>query len=72
MRIVDLIERNAVLYRDEIQKADRAMRAFEKVLSLDENNLEAAEALIPLYETGRDPRALGKLQVSTVPSLQPP
>ena len=48
----------AVLYRDEIQKADRATRAFEKVLSLDENNLEAAEALIPLYETGRDPKAL--------------
>jgi len=48
----------AVLYRDEIQKADRATRAFEKVLQLDENNLAAAEALIPLYETGRDPRAL--------------
>src|SRR5205085_782304 len=48
----------AVLYRDELQKADRAMRAFEKVLSLDENNLAAAEALIPLYETGRDPKAL--------------
>ncbi|HUJ57084.1 MAG TPA: hypothetical protein VLX92_01265, partial [Kofleriaceae bacterium] len=48
----------AVLYRDEIQKADRAMRAFEKVLQLDEHNLEAAEALIPLYEQGRDPRAL--------------
>jgi tetratricopeptide (TPR) repeat protein len=39
----------ATLYRDEMQKADRAMRAFEKVLTLDENNLEAAEALIPLY-----------------------
>src|SRR6185436_10487802 len=48
----------AVLYRDELQKVDRAMRAFEKVLTLDENNLAAAEALIPLYETGRDPRAL--------------
>jgi golgin subfamily B member 1 len=48
----------AVLYRDELQKPDRAMRAFEKVLTLDERNLEAAEALIPLYETGRDPRAL--------------
>ena len=46
----------AVLYRDELQKADRAMRAFEKVLSLDENNLAAAEALIPLYEAGRDPQ----------------
>ena len=48
----------AVLYRDELQKPDRAMRAFEKVLTLDENNLAAAEALIPLYETGRDPKAL--------------
>ncbi len=48
----------AVLYRDELQKADRAMRAFEKVLTLDENNLAAAEALIPLYEQGRDPKAL--------------
>lgn len=48
----------AVLYRDTLQKADRAMRAFEKVLSLDENNLAAAEALIPLYEQGRDPKAL--------------
>ena len=48
----------AILYRDELQKNDRATRAFEKVLSLDEANLEAAEALIPLYEGGRDPRAL--------------
>src|SRR4029079_5763338 len=48
----------AVLYRDVLQKNDRAMRAFEKVLQLDENNLEAAEALIPLYEAGRDPKAL--------------
>ncbi len=48
----------ATLYRDELAKPDRAMRAFEKVLTLDENNLAAAEALIPLYETGRDPKAL--------------
>src|SRR5262249_28890083 len=39
----------AVLYRDELQKPDRAMRAFEKVLQLDASNLAAAEALIPLY-----------------------
>lgn len=48
----------AVLYRDEIGKADRAMRAYERVLTIDESNLEAAEALIPLYEQGRDPRKL--------------
>src|SRR4029077_14493460 len=48
----------AMLYRDELQKPDRAMRAYEKVLSLDENNLAAAESLIPLYQAGRDPKAL--------------
>jgi tetratricopeptide (TPR) repeat protein len=54
----------AVLYRDELAKPDRAMRAFEKVLSLDEKNLAAAEALIPLYEAGRDPKKLvGVLEI---------
>ena len=48
----------AITYRDEIGKADRAMRAFERVLTIEEDNLEAAEALIPLYEQGRDPRKL--------------
>ncbi|HPH66136.1 MAG TPA: hypothetical protein PLF40_10345, partial [Kofleriaceae bacterium] len=54
----------ATLYRDELQKPDRAMWAFEKVLTLDENNLVAAEALIPLYEASRDPRRLvGVLEI---------
>jgi tetratricopeptide (TPR) repeat protein len=48
----------ALLYRDTLDKPDRAMRAFEKVLSLDETNLASAEALIPLYEQARDPRKL--------------
>jgi len=64
----------AVLYRDELQKPDRAMRAFEKVLSLDDDNLEAAEALIPLYETGRDPRALVRvleIQLGATPADDP-
>jgi tetratricopeptide (TPR) repeat protein len=64
----------AMLYRDELKKADRATRAFEKVLSLDENNLEAAEALIPLYETGRDPRALVRvleIQLRATPTSDP-
>ncbi|HKE19803.1 MAG TPA: tetratricopeptide repeat protein, partial [Kofleriaceae bacterium] len=48
----------ALLYRDTLEKPDRAMRAFERVLALDEHNLAAAEALIPLYEQARDPRKL--------------
>lgn len=63
----------AVLYRDTLQKADRAMRAFEKVLTLDEGNLAAAEALIPLYETGRDPKALVRvleIQLQATPAAE--
>src|SRR5262249_12024802 len=54
----------AELYRDRMQKADRAMRAYEKVLTLDAENLAAAEALIPLYEAAKDPRKLvGVLEI---------
>ena len=34
------------LYRDRLQKADRAQKAYEKALSYDGKNLQAAEALI--------------------------
>lgn len=62
----------AVLYRDELQKPDRAMRAFEKVLQLDDKNLAAAEALIPLYEAGRDPRKLvGVLEIQLAATDEP-
>src|SRR5439155_1125640 len=66
---LELAMKIAVLYRDELQKADRAMRAFEKVLSLDENNLAAAEALIPLYEQGRDLLALDERNEQALDAL---
>lgn len=50
--------RIAELYRDRLGKPDRALRAYEKVLQLDPNNLAAAEALIPLCEEARDLRRL--------------
>ena len=46
------------LYRDRLSKADRAQKAFEKALSLDAQNVVAAEALIPLYEKTKDVRRL--------------
>src|SRR4029079_1961843 len=52
--------RIAELYRDRLQKADRAMRAYEKVLTLDAQNLAAAESLIPLYEAGKDGKKLAQ------------
>jgi tetratricopeptide (TPR) repeat protein len=54
----------AELYRDRLQKPDRARAAYEKVLALDGENLNAAEALIPLYEQAKDPRKLvGVLEI---------
>ena len=53
--------RIAELYRDRLQKPDRAMRAYEKVLTLDPQNLVAAEALIPLYEAGKDGKKLAQV-----------
>ena len=59
-----LNNRTAVLYRDKLGKADRAMRAFESVLKLDVKNLTAAEALIPLYEVAKDAKKLaGVLEI---------
>src|SRR5262249_5756288 len=54
----------AELYRDRLNKADRARAAYEKVLALDGENLTAAEALIPLYEAAKDSRKLvGALEI---------
>ena len=49
------------LYRDRLQKADRAQKAYEKVLSFDGKNLQAAEALIPLYEKAKDVKHLAEV-----------
>jgi tetratricopeptide (TPR) repeat protein len=46
------------LYRDRLSKPDRAQKAFEKALSLDNQNVTAALALIPLYEKSKDVRRL--------------
>src|SRR5262249_40394462 len=61
---IQLNTRIAELYRDQLNKADRALRAYEKVLTLDGRNLAAAEALIPLYEGAKDPKKLaGALEI---------
>jgi tetratricopeptide (TPR) repeat protein len=51
---LELYFKIADLWQDKLEKPDRAVRAYEKALTLDDNNLRAAEALIPLYEGGRD------------------
>ena len=45
------------LYRDRLNKPDRALRAYEKALTFDAQNLQSAVALIPLYEGEGDQAA---------------
>ncbi len=51
----------AGLYANELGKADRAARQYEKVLSFDSRNFVAAEALVEIYEKGRDPKKLANV-----------
>ena len=55
---VGLWNKIAVLYRDRLNKPDKAQKSFEKALSLDGHNLAAAESLIPMYEKARDAKRL--------------
>ena len=45
------------LYRDRLQKADRAQKAYEKVLSFDGKNLQAAAGADPALREGEGRQA---------------
>lgn len=46
-----LLERNAAIAAAHFQdKPDKVARAYERLLSVDANNLDAARALVPVYE----------------------
>ncbi|MGO9839514.1 MAG: tetratricopeptide repeat protein [Polyangiaceae bacterium] len=55
---ISLLFKIAQLWADKKQKTDRAAKAYEKVLELEANNLQAAEALIPIYAATNNPKAL--------------
>ncbi|MFT3922542.1 MAG: hypothetical protein QM778_08410 [Myxococcales bacterium] len=55
---ISLIKRVARLWATKKDKADRAARSYEKILELDANNLDAAVALSPIYEQGKDAKKL--------------
>ena len=59
-----LLFKVANLWQQQIGKPDRAVRAYEAVLGVDANNLEAAEALIPLFQEASNPKKLvGVLEI---------
>lgn len=58
---IGLLFRAARLWREKKDKLDRAARAYEKVLELDAENLDAAEALSPIYEQAGDAKKLASV-----------
>ncbi|HMI90215.1 MAG TPA: hypothetical protein VK509_02575, partial [Polyangiales bacterium] len=58
---IALLFRVARLQQDRMGAPDRAARAYEKVLTLDVVNLEAAEALSPIYEQAGDAKKLASV-----------
>jgi len=58
---ISLLVKIADLWLRKKDKADRAAKAYEKVLSLDEHHLVAAEALIPIYRSTSNPKGLAQV-----------
>jgi golgin subfamily B member 1 len=57
---IGMLMKVAELWMTQKGKPDRSSRAYEKVLTLDENNLAAAERLIPIYQQTNNPRGLSQ------------
>ena len=55
---ISLLFKIAQLWGDKKQKLDRAAKSYEKVLELAPDNLQAAEALIPIYTAANNSKAL--------------
>jgi tetratricopeptide (TPR) repeat protein len=55
---IGMLIKIAELWMTQKGKADRAARAYEKILTLDENSLQAAERLIPIYASSNNPKGL--------------
>ncbi|MGH7298103.1 MAG: tetratricopeptide repeat protein, partial [Polyangiaceae bacterium] len=55
---ISLLFKIAQLWADKKQKLDRAAKAYEKVLELEPDNLQAAEALVPIYTAAGNAKAL--------------
>ena len=55
---ISLLMKTAQLWLDQKGKPDRAMKAYEKVWTIDAGYLPAAEALIPLYTQANNAKGL--------------
>ena len=57
---IGMLQKVAELWITQKGKPDRAARALEKILTIDETNLAAAQRLIPIYEEAKNPKGLVK------------
>jgi tetratricopeptide (TPR) repeat protein len=55
---IGLLFKIAQLWADKKQKLDRAAKSYEKILELESANLQAAEALVPIYTQAGNAKAL--------------
>ena len=55
---LDLLFRTARIYGDNLGKADRSVRALERILQIDAGNIDAAQSLEPIYSEQGDFRKL--------------
>ncbi|MBN2718541.1 MAG: tetratricopeptide repeat protein [Deltaproteobacteria bacterium] len=62
---IQLSFRCAEIYDEKIAQPDRAVRHYERVLSVDPKNMRAANALIPIYERAEKwSRLLGVMELT--------
>jgi tetratricopeptide (TPR) repeat protein len=69
---IGMLMKVAELWVTQKGKPDRASRALEKVLSIDETHLEAAERLIPIYEQANNPKGLAKAIEAKLTHIEEP
>ncbi|HSY23159.1 MAG TPA: tetratricopeptide repeat protein, partial [Polyangiaceae bacterium] len=58
---ISLLFKISQLWADKKQKLDRAAKSYEKILELDPDNLQAADALAPIYTSAANPKALANV-----------
>ncbi|HXJ20416.1 MAG TPA: tetratricopeptide repeat protein [Polyangia bacterium] len=64
-----LLERVATLAQEKLNQPDRALKAYERILTTDPRNRKAALALIPLYRSAQKwPRLLATYEALLGPS----
>jgi tetratricopeptide (TPR) repeat protein len=69
---IGMLLKTAELWITQKGKADRAARAYEKVLGISASHLGAAEALIPIYtDAGNSKGLAGAIEVKLLHDLEP-